>query len=55
MSQITFNEWQSHIANELQKNYKKLNLIKNENIPAVSRGQSADIRGVQKVRIPANK
>lgn len=31
MKELTFNEWQAHLAKELQNNYRKLKLIKQEN------------------------
>jgi hypothetical protein len=30
MRQMTFNQWQEHIANELHKNYLKLKMIKSD-------------------------
>jgi hypothetical protein len=29
MRQMTFNQWQEHLANELKKNYIKLKMIQN--------------------------
>ena len=42
MNQITFNQWQEHIAKELRKNYVKLKMIKQDerNIPRVQRKKS---------------
>jgi hypothetical protein len=42
MNQITFNQWQEHIAKELRKNYVKLKMIKPDerNIPRVQRKKS---------------
>jgi hypothetical protein len=42
MNQITFNQWQEHIAKELKKNYVKLKMIKPDerNIRTVSRKKS---------------
>lgn len=37
MKELTFNEWQAHLAKELQNNYRKLKLIKDENLQKVSR------------------
>jgi hypothetical protein len=38
MQKITFNQWQEHIAKELNKNYLKLKLIRQDerNIRAIS-------------------
>jgi hypothetical protein len=30
MEGLTFNEWQKHIAEELEKNYRKLKLVRDE-------------------------
>jgi hypothetical protein len=30
MKELTFNQWQAHLSKELEKNYRKLKLIKNE-------------------------
>jgi hypothetical protein len=37
MSQLTYNQWQAHIAKQLQENYVKLKLVKTDerNIRAV--------------------
>ena len=42
MKQMTYNQWQEHLANELKKNYIKLKLIKSDerNIRAVPREKS---------------
>ena len=42
MNQITFNQWQEHIAKELRKNYVKLKMIKPDerNIRTVQRKKS---------------
>lgn len=42
MNQITFNQWQEHIAKELRKNYVKLKMIKSDerNIRTVPRKKS---------------
>jgi hypothetical protein len=55
MRDLTFNEWQAHLANELQKNYRKLKLIKDEKLQTISRAKSRSLRGVQEVRVSANK
>jgi hypothetical protein len=38
MREMTFNQWQEHLANELKKNYIKLKMIQNNerNIRAIS-------------------
>jgi hypothetical protein len=46
MKQQSFNDWQKHIAKELEKNYRKLKLIKNANIRTVPRQKPADLRRV---------
>jgi hypothetical protein len=35
MKELTFNQWQEHLAKELEKNYRKLKLIKDEKLQAV--------------------
>jgi hypothetical protein len=42
MKDLTFNQWQEHLAKELQKNYVKLKLIKKDerNIRRVSSKKS---------------
>jgi hypothetical protein len=35
MKELTFNQWQEHLAKELEKNYCKLKLIKDEKLQAV--------------------
>jgi hypothetical protein len=42
MNQLSFNQWQEHIAKELKKNYVKLKMIKPDerNISRVSRKKS---------------
>lgn len=42
MNQMTYNEWQAHIAKVLRENYIKLKLVKPDerNIRAVSRKKS---------------
>lgn len=51
MKALTFNEWQDHLAKQLQKEYKKLydtpKFKQNENkLQKVSRGEPADIHRV---------
>lgn len=38
MREMTFNQWQEHLANELKKNYIKLKMIKSDerNIRTIS-------------------
>ena len=42
MEKITFNQWQAHLAKELNKNYLKLKLIRQDerNIRTISRKKS---------------
>lgn len=46
MKQQSFNDWQKHIAKELEKNYRKLKLIRNANIRTVPQQKSTDLRRV---------
>jgi hypothetical protein len=46
MKQQSFNDWQKHIAKELEKNYKKLKLIQDVNIRTISRQKPSDLRRV---------
>lgn len=46
MKQLSFNEWQKHLAKELEKNYRKLKLIKDANIQPVPQQKSANLRRV---------
>lgn len=46
MKQQSFNDWQKHIAKELEKNYRKLKLIRNANIRTISQQKSTDLRRV---------
>lgn len=46
MKQLTFNEWQAHLSRELENNYRKLKLIKNEKFRKVSRRQSGNLQRV---------
>jgi hypothetical protein len=55
MKDLTFNEWQENLSKQLEKDYKKLNLIRNEKLHKVSRIKSRGLRGVQEVRVSANK
>jgi len=49
MKELTFNEWQAHLSRELQNNYRKLKLIKDEKLLKVSRREQTHLRRVQKV------
>ena len=42
MRELTYNQWQEHLAKELHKNYIKLKLVKKDerNVRAVSRKKS---------------
>ena len=55
MKELTFNQWQAHLQKELQNNYRKLKLIKDEKLYKVSRRKSSSLRGVQEVRVSANQ
>jgi hypothetical protein len=46
MEKLTYNEWQRHLARELQKNYLKLKLIRNANIQPVPQQKPTDLRRV---------
>jgi hypothetical protein len=46
MKELTFNEWQAHLAKELQNNYRKLKLIKDEKLQKVSRRKSTNLHRV---------
>lgn len=47
MKELTFNQWQAHLAKELQNNYRKLKLIKDEKvIQKVSRRKSTNLHRV---------
>ena len=46
MKQQSFNDWQKHIAKELEKNYRKLKLIRDVNIRAVPQQKPTNLRGV---------
>lgn len=55
MRELTFNEWQSHLTKQLETDYRKLKLIKDEKLHKVSRRKPSGVRGVQEVRISANQ
>lgn len=46
MKELTFNQWQEHLAKELKKNYLKLKLIQNEKLQKISRKQSPNLSRV---------
>jgi hypothetical protein len=46
MEKLTYNEWQRHLARELQKNYLKLKLIRNVNIRTVPQQKPKNLPGV---------
>ena len=48
MKQLTFNEWQAHLSRELENNYRKLKLIKDEKLSKVSRREPSNLQRVQK-------
>jgi hypothetical protein len=54
MKQLTFNEWQAHLSRELENNYRKLKLIKDEKLSKVSRRKSAHLPRVQAFSQDAN-
>lgn len=55
MRDLTFNEWQANLTKQLENDYRKLKLIKDEKLHKVSRRKSSSLRGVQEVRVSANK
>ena len=46
MKQLTFNEWQAHLSRELENNYRKLKLIKDEKLSKVSQRKSRNLSRV---------
>lgn len=46
MEKLTFNQWQAHLSKELEKNYRKLKLIKDEKLQKVSRRKSTNLHRV---------
>jgi len=46
MKDLTFNEWQANLSKQLEKDYKKLNLIKNEKLPTIRSRKPRNIRSV---------
>jgi len=55
MKDLTFNEWQANLTKQLENDYRKLKLIKDEKLQTISRGESRNLRGVQEVCVSANK
>ena len=55
MKELTFNQWQEHLAKELQENYRKLKLIKNEKLQTISPAEPASVQRIQNSRIPVNQ
>lgn len=55
MKDLTFNEWQANLSKQLENDYRKLKLIKDEKLHKIPRRKSRNLRGVQEVRISANK
>ena len=49
MKELTFNEWQAHLSKQLESDYRKLKLIKNEKLRKISQREQTHLRGVQKV------
>jgi hypothetical protein len=58
-SKPSFNDWMDHIANQLQKDYRKLyyssKYKSDANIPAIPRKKSKDLRRVQTLRLFADQ
>lgn len=45
--ELNYTQWHQHIAKQLEQDYRKLKLIKNEKvIQRISRRKSANLRGV---------
>jgi hypothetical protein len=55
MKDLTFNEWQANLSKQLENDYRKLNLIRNEKLYKISRREPGGLRGIQEVRVSANK
>jgi hypothetical protein len=55
MKDLTFNEWQANLTKQLENDYRKLKLIKDEKLYKISRREPRSLRGVQEVRVSANK
>ncbi len=46
MKELTFNQWQKHLAKELEKSYRKLKLVRDVNIRTISQQKPANLRRV---------
>lgn len=46
MKDLTFNQWQAHLSKELQNNYRKLKLIKNEKLQTIRPRKSSNLSRV---------
>ena len=46
MKELTFNEWQAHLSKQLESDYRKLKLIKDEKLSKVSRRKSTNLQRV---------
>jgi hypothetical protein len=55
MKDLTFNEWQANLTKQLENDYRKLKLIKDEKLHKVPRREQRNLRGIQEVRVSANK
>ena len=55
MKELTFNEWQAHIARQLEADYLKIfnqpKIQINEKFYQISRSKSKSVRGVSKDRV----
>lgn len=45
-AELTFNEWQAHLTKQLEKDYLKLKLIKNDKLQTVRQRKSNRVRGI---------
>ena len=54
MKQLTFNEWQAHLTKQLDLEWEKLKLIKNEKFRKVSCREPNNLQRVQKISKDAN-
>ena len=55
VKKLNYTEWHLHIARELEKDYRKLKLTKNENIQRVLQPKPEHLRGIQESSIQPNK
>jgi len=46
MKELTFNEWQAHLSKQLESDYRKLKLIKDEKLRKVSQRKSSNLQRV---------